>query len=81
VTRFHAARVAARIRKELGQPVEQIAGDYGEFTVSIDGTEVLSAGSFGWMGVLPDSRRVVARVREALEATPGGETPGSPRES
>lgn len=71
MTRFHAARVAARIKKELGEQVDQIAGDYGEFTVTVDGVEVMTAGGLAWLGVLPDSKRVLERVRQALESVPG----------
>ena len=63
---IHAARVAARLRGELGIDVDEVAGAYGEFAVLVDGVEVARSGSFGWIGVLPPYDRVRARVRQSL---------------
>jgi hypothetical protein len=60
--------VAARLRRELGIEVDEPAGAYGEFTVLVDGCQVLAAGPLGWLGVLPSARSVVDAVRARLPA-------------
>jgi hypothetical protein len=65
----HAARVAARLRKELGIEAERVHGDYGEFRVLVDGKEVISAGPLGFLGALPPAARVVEAVRQAASST------------
>ena len=64
---IHAARVAARIRRELGTDVDMVHGGYGEFRVLVDGREVIAAGPLGFLGVLPPVRRVVELVRARTE--------------
>jgi hypothetical protein len=60
--------VAARVRRELGVPVEQLSGAYGEFTVLVDDDVVLSGGPLGWMGILPAADEVVRAVRARISA-------------
>ena len=60
--------MAAKIRKELGVEVEQIAGHYGEFTVLVDDAVVSKAGALAFLGVLPPRREVVDQVRARLSA-------------
>ncbi len=60
--------MAAKIRKELGAEVEQIAGHYGEFTVLVGDQAVVKAGSLGWLGVLPTAREVIEKVKAAVGA-------------
>lgn len=59
--------MAARIRKELGVEVDEVAGGYGEFTVLVDGEPIrrgnLIATAFA---VLPPTKEIVAQVRERL---------------
>jgi len=55
--------VAAQLRRELGVPVEERGGRYGEFTVLVGDQEVVTAGSLGWLGVLPSAEEVIAKVR------------------
>jgi hypothetical protein len=62
VTRFHAARVGARIERELGGSVTHVAGAYGEFTVLVDGVEVVRGGRL----VTGDLPRIIERAREAV---------------
>jgi len=62
VSALHAARVAARLRK-AGYGVEQRSGAYGEFTVLVDGKEVLTSGPLGWLGVLPSFETVLETLR------------------
>ncbi len=50
----------------MGIEVRQVAGHYGEFTVLVDETPVVSAGSMGWLGVLPSAKQVMQAVSEAL---------------
>lgn len=61
-----AARVAARLRTDLGQPVELEDGNTGEFTVWVDGTRVMTRGLWALLGVLPPYGQVLASVRAAL---------------
>lgn len=63
---LHAARVAARLRRELREEVEMVRGRYGEFKVLIDGKTVVDAGALAALGVLPSGRKVVDTVRAAL---------------
>jgi len=57
VIKDHAASVAAALRKEPGVSVDVIDGDRGEFTVLVDGREVIRKG---------DSLPTTAAVREAM---------------
>jgi len=43
--------------------VEDVAGHYGEFTVLVEGEEVITAGKLAMLGILPSLRQ----VREAVE--------------
>jgi hypothetical protein len=60
--------VAARIREELGVPVDQVSGAYGEFTVLVDGDVVMTGGPAVWLGVMPAAEEVLRKVRERLSA-------------
>jgi hypothetical protein len=60
--------VAAHLRKRLGIEVDMVHGSYGEFTVHVDGNEVVSGGALGFMGVLPSANRVLEHVRAKLGA-------------
>ena len=66
MTGLHAARVAARIRRELGADVDMVHGRYGEFKVLVDGDIVIDAGSLAFLGVLPSGQTVVDAVRGRL---------------
>jgi hypothetical protein len=66
MTRLYAARVAARLRKELGIDVDMQHGRYGEIKVLIDGDTVVDAGRLGMLGILPPTRKVVETVRARL---------------
>ena len=63
---LHAARVAARIERELGVEVEKVHGRYGEYTVLVDGKVVVDGGALAFMGVLPSGRKIVEAVRQRL---------------
>jgi hypothetical protein len=63
---LHAARVAARLRRELGIEVESIRGHYGEYKVLVDGDIIINGGPMGVFGLLPSPRTVVAKVRARL---------------
>ena len=58
--------MAARIRKQLGVEVAQVAGSYGEFTVLVGDRVLMTGGPLGWLGVLPTARDVVASVKAAI---------------
>ena len=64
---IQAARVAASLRRDLPVEVETVEGRYGEFTVLIDGEEVVSAGPLGFVGVLPRIRAVRDLVTQKLQ--------------
>jgi len=64
---FPAARVAARIRRELGVDVDEVPGHYGEFTVLVDGEPVRRGNPFAIaLGLVPPAARVLRDVRERL---------------
>ena len=55
--------MAADLRHELGADVQLEDGRYGEFTVLVDGEEVINGGPLAFLGVLPsvkEVRRIVA---------------------
>jgi hypothetical protein len=62
----YAARVAAVLRRELNIDVEMVHSGYGEFKVLVDGETVVDGGTWGMLGVLPSSRKVVEAVRTRL---------------
>ena len=55
--------MAAALSKDSSLSVELTSGHYGEFTVLVDGDEVISGGPLAMLGVLPSRRQ----VREAVE--------------
>ena len=63
---LHAARVAARIRRELGIEVDMIRGHYGEYKVLVDDEMVVDGGPLVILGVMPSARKIVGEVRERL---------------
>jgi hypothetical protein len=62
----HAARVAARLRRELDADVDLVGGPYGQFTVLVDGEIAVDGGAWAALGVLPSGRTVVEAVRRKL---------------
>jgi hypothetical protein len=66
VSAIHAARVAARIERELGTEVDKVHGRYGEYKVLVDGDVVVDGGALAFMGVLPSARKIVAEVGKRL---------------
>jgi len=62
--------VAAALREDPSLTVGLESGHYGEFTVLVEGHEVLSAGAIAVLGILPSIRVVreaVDRARSQLE--------------
>jgi hypothetical protein len=55
--------VAASLKRDPRFEVEVMDGRYGEFTVLLDGEEVISSGPLGFVGVLPS----IGAVKDALE--------------
>ncbi len=43
-----------------------IPGNYGEYTVLVDGTAVVDGGAMAVLGILPSGPKVVTAVRTAL---------------
>ena len=69
MTRLHAVRVAARLRRELDADVEVVGGPYGKFKVDVNGSTVLEGGALAALGVLPSSQKVLEAVRAQLKKT------------
>jgi hypothetical protein len=67
VTGIHAARVAARLRRELHTDVDMVHGSYGEFKVAVDGDIVIDGGAAAFLGVMPSRAKVVAAVKERMK--------------
>jgi hypothetical protein len=63
---LHAARVAARLRRELQTEVDMEHGRYGEYKVLVDGAVVVDAGALSSLGIVPSARKVVEAVRARL---------------
>jgi hypothetical protein len=70
VSGIQAARVAARLRRELGADVDMLHGRYGEFKVLVDDAVVVDAGKLAMLGVLPSTGRVLEAVRTRLGSGP-----------
>ncbi|MCM3877027.1 MAG: hypothetical protein NEA02_11485 [Thermoanaerobaculia bacterium] len=60
--------MAASLRRDLDLEVELVEGRYGEFTVLVDGEEIVSGGPLGFVGVLPSARKVRKLVELRLRA-------------
>lgn len=69
MTRLHAVRVAARLRRELRTDVEVVGGPYGQFKVDVDGNTVLEGGALTALGVLPSAQKVLEAIRARLDTT------------
>jgi hypothetical protein len=67
VTGIYAARVAARIRRELHADVDMVRGNYGEFKVAVDGDTLIDGGAATFLGVMPSRAKIVAAVKERLQ--------------
>lgn len=65
---MHAARVAAKIRRDLGTEVDMVHGHYGEYKVLVDGKTVVDGGARVILGVVPSGKKVVEAVRARLRA-------------
>jgi hypothetical protein len=63
---LHAARVAAKLRRDLGIDVEMVHGSYGEYKVLVDGQTVIDGGALAALGIVPARRKVVEAVRARL---------------
>jgi hypothetical protein len=62
--------VAAGLRRAIGVEIEQVAGNYGEFTVLVDGEPVIAAGALGFLGVLPGARAIRRAIEQQLNRAP-----------
>ena len=67
--------MAASLKRDLHVEVETEEGHYGEFTVFVDGEEVIGGGPLGFIGVLPSVRRVRELVERRLRAPQRAEPP------
>lgn len=50
--------MAASLRRDPRFDVELVEGRYGEFTVLVDGEEIISSGPLGFVGVLPSMKKI-----------------------
>ena len=48
--------------------MELVRGRYGEFKVLVDGETIIDGGAAAFLGVLPSGRKIVAAVRDRLNA-------------
>jgi hypothetical protein len=46
-----------------------VHGRYGEYKVLVDGAVVIDAGALSTMGIVPSAKKVVAAVRDKLQAS------------
>jgi hypothetical protein len=67
--------VAASLRRDRRLEVETVEGRYGEFTVLVDGEEIIRGGPLGFVGVLPSVRTVRDLVERKLRAAQGARPP------
>ncbi len=58
--------MAATLRRDLQLDVEIVDGHYGEFTVLVDGEEIINGGALGFIGVLPTVRKVRQLVERKM---------------
>jgi hypothetical protein len=70
VTGIYAARVAARIRRELKTDVEMVKDRYGKFRIAVDGQTVIDGGTAAFLGVMPSSAKILTAVRDGLKREP-----------
>jgi len=68
--------VAASLRRDPHLEVETVEGHYGEFTILVEGEEVIRGGPLGFVGVLPSVRKVqeLVRAKAARSSTSGHTT-------
>jgi hypothetical protein len=69
VSGIHAARVAAALRRDPRYAVELVEGRYGEFTVLLEGEEVIGSGALGFLGVMPSIRKIRALLDQKAQAS------------
>jgi hypothetical protein len=70
VTRLYAARVAARLRRELNADVDMIRGRYGVFKVVVDGDTVIDGGGAAFLGIMPSQVKILGAVRKRVARRP-----------
>ena len=66
MTGFYAARVAARLRRELQTNVEMVRSRYGDFKVLVDGEVVVDGGSAAFLGIVPSRAKILAAVKDRI---------------
>jgi hypothetical protein len=66
VTGLYAARVAARVRRELKADVDMVHGRYGEFKILVDGETLIDGGNAAFLGVLPSGAKIMAALKAQL---------------
>ena len=66
MTGLYAARVAARLRRELKTDVDMVRGRYGDFKVLVDGEVVVDGGSAAFLGIVPSRAKILAAVKDRI---------------
>ena len=69
--------MAAKLRKDLGEPVALEEGSPSEFTVLVDGVAVIKRGLWALLGMVPPYGRVLSAVRSSLAGGDGTQGPGA----
>ena len=67
MTGLYAARVAARLRRELQTEVDLVGGHYGQFKVSVDGDTVIDGGAVAFLGIMPSQAKILAAVTKRFD--------------
>ena len=70
MTGLYAARVAARLRRELNADVDMIRGRYGVFKVVVDGDTVIDGGGAAFLGIMPSQAKILGAVRQRVARRP-----------
>ena len=63
--------MAASLRRDLGIDVQMVDGQYGEFTVLVEGEELVTSGPLAFLGVLPSIDSVCERVKTKIGGAHG----------
>jgi hypothetical protein len=63
---LYAARVAARLRRELLADVDMVRGGYGDFQVLVDGNPIIDGGAAAFLSFMPTRAKIQTSVRNQL---------------
>ena len=69
--------MAAKLQKDLREPVALEEGQPSEFTVLVDGVPAIERGLWGLLGMVPPYGQVLSAVRSSLARGDGTQGPGA----